>query len=199
MPSARADSRWCSNTTTAQPIAYLNEFLTFKEGKLYANDRPGLGVTVNMDRVKLVATITEPGRIGRRTGRTARKSRGNPRGMFQNYIGGEWVDGRARARQHQPVRHPATSSASARSRIRTGDRGDHRCGGGLRRWSSTTIQQRADALDRIGSEILARQAELGDLLAREEGEDTPEARGEVGRAGQIFKFSPARRCGPPAS
>ena len=44
-----------------QPIAYLNEFLTFKDGKLYPNDRPGLGVTVNMDRLKLVATITEPG------------------------------------------------------------------------------------------------------------------------------------------
>ena len=44
-----------------QPIAYLNEFLTFKEGKLYPNDRPGLGVTVNMDRLKLLATISEPG------------------------------------------------------------------------------------------------------------------------------------------
>ena len=44
-----------------QPIAYLNEFLTFKEGKLYANDRPGLGVTVNMDRMKLLGSITEPG------------------------------------------------------------------------------------------------------------------------------------------
>ena len=37
-----------------QPIRYLNEFLTFKQGKLYANDRPGLGVTVNMDQLKLL-------------------------------------------------------------------------------------------------------------------------------------------------
>jgi len=44
-----------------QPISYLNEFITFKECKLYANDRPGLGVTVNMDRVKLLGSITEPG------------------------------------------------------------------------------------------------------------------------------------------
>jgi hypothetical protein len=44
-----------------QPIPYLNEFVTFKEGKLYHNDRPGLGVSVNMDRLKLVATISEPG------------------------------------------------------------------------------------------------------------------------------------------
>jgi aldehyde dehydrogenase (NAD+) len=50
------------------------------------------------------------------------------------------------------------------------------------------VQQRADALDAIGSEILARKAELGLLLAREEGKTLPEAIGEVARAGAIFKF-----------
>jgi galactonate dehydratase len=44
-----------------QPIPYLDEFLTFKEGKLYANGRPGLGVTVNFDRLRLVSTIDKPG------------------------------------------------------------------------------------------------------------------------------------------
>jgi aldehyde dehydrogenase (NAD+) len=56
------------------------------------------------------------------------------------------------------------------------------------RWASSTPQQRFDALDAAGSEILARRNELGDLLAREEGKTLPEAIGEVGRAGQIFKF-----------
>jgi aldehyde dehydrogenase (NAD+) len=55
-------------------------------------------------------------------------------------------------------------------------------------WSLSTPQQRFDALDMIGSEILARKAELGDLLAREEGKTLPEGIGEAGRAGQIFKF-----------
>ena len=55
-------------------------------------------------------------------------------------------------------------------------------------WSTSGIQARSDALDRIGSEILARKEELGDLLAREEGKTRPEATGEVARAGQIFKF-----------
>src|SRR5256885_7584854 len=54
--------------------------------------------------------------------------------------------------------------------------------------STSGIQARHDALDRIGNEILARKEELGDLLAREEGKTRPEAIGEVGRAGQIFKF-----------
>jgi len=41
-------------------IPYLEEFVTFREGKLYPNDRPGLGVTVNFDQLQLVETFTEP-------------------------------------------------------------------------------------------------------------------------------------------
>ena len=55
-------------------------------------------------------------------------------------------------------------------------------------WSATTPWQRAEILDRAGTEIFARADELGDLLAREEGKTYPEARGEVVRAGQIFKY-----------
>jgi aldehyde dehydrogenase (NAD+) len=52
---------------------------------------------------------------------------------------------------------------------------------------------RADALDRIGTEILARKEELGRLLSREEGKTLPEGIGEAGRAGYIFKFF-AQEC-----
>ena len=55
-------------------------------------------------------------------------------------------------------------------------------------WSSTTPQARFSILDTAGGEILRRAAELGDLLAREEGKTRAEATGEVTRAGQIFKF-----------
>ena len=55
-------------------------------------------------------------------------------------------------------------------------------------WSRTTPWQRAEVLDRAGSEIIARADELGDLLAREEGKTYPEARGEVVRAAQILKY-----------
>ncbi len=55
-------------------------------------------------------------------------------------------------------------------------------------WGRASPQIRCDALDAIGSEILARRTELGDLLAREEGKTLPEAIGEVARAGQICKF-----------
>jgi acyl-CoA reductase-like NAD-dependent aldehyde dehydrogenase len=55
-------------------------------------------------------------------------------------------------------------------------------------WSKTTPWQRAEVLDRAGTEIIARADELGDLLAREEGKTYPEARGEVIRAAQIMKY-----------
>ena len=55
-------------------------------------------------------------------------------------------------------------------------------------WSVSGIQARADALDKIGTEILARREELGTLLAREEGKTKPEGIGEATRAGNIFKF-----------
>jgi aldehyde dehydrogenase (NAD+) len=49
-------------------------------------------------------------------------------------------------------------------------------------------QARADTLDQIGTEILARKDELGALLARTEGKTLPEAVGEAARDGNIFKF-----------
>lgn len=58
----------------------------------------------------------------------------------------------------------------------------------FRSWSRTTPWQRAEVLDRAGTEVMARADELGDLLAREEGKTYPEARGEVVRAGQILKY-----------
>ncbi len=55
-------------------------------------------------------------------------------------------------------------------------------------WAASTPWQRAEVLDRAGTEVMARADELGDLLAREEGKTLPEARGEVIRAAQILKY-----------
>ena len=43
----------------SRPIPYLEEFITFKQGKVYSNTRPGLGVTVNFDQLKLVTTFKD--------------------------------------------------------------------------------------------------------------------------------------------
>jgi aldehyde dehydrogenase (NAD+) len=108
--------------------------------------------------------------------------------MKQNYIGGQWVDGAGVNRNINPSNvedligeYASADAEQTRAAIGAAQEA-------FPRWSQSTPQQRFDALDAVGSEILARKSELGDLLAREEGKTLPEAIGEVGRAGQIFKF-----------
>jgi L-alanine-DL-glutamate epimerase-like enolase superfamily enzyme len=45
-----------------RPIDYLPQCLDFKNGKAYTNQRPGLGVTLDMNRLTLIGEVTEPGR-----------------------------------------------------------------------------------------------------------------------------------------
>jgi aldehyde dehydrogenase (NAD+) len=108
--------------------------------------------------------------------------------MFNNLIGGEWVEG---PRVSRNINHSDTrdvigefaqaDAAQARQAIAAATQAQSA-------WGLSTPQQRFDILDAAGAEILARKAELGDLLAREEGKTLPEAIGEVARAGNIFKF-----------
>ncbi|KQV99600.1 aldehyde dehydrogenase family protein [Rhizobacter sp. Root1221] len=108
--------------------------------------------------------------------------------MKQNLIGGAWVDGPRTTRNINPSdtrdligEYALADAAQTQTAIAAAQ-------DAFSSWSLSTPQQRFDALDAIGTEILARKAELGDLLAREEGKRLPEAIGEVGRAGNIFKF-----------
>ena len=55
-------------------------------------------------------------------------------------------------------------------------------------WSMTSPQQRADALEMIGAELLTRKDEIGRMLAREEGKPLGNGVAETTRAAQIFKF-----------
>jgi aldehyde dehydrogenase (NAD+) len=53
-------------------------------------------------------------------------------------------------------------------------------------WSKSGIQARHDLLSAIATEIMARKAEIGRLLAREEGKTLAEGIGETARAAQVF-------------
>jgi acyl-CoA reductase-like NAD-dependent aldehyde dehydrogenase len=104
------------------------------------------------------------------------------------WVGGRWVSGPGTAPNINPsdTRDVVGDYAQADAELAT--QAVQAAADALPAWSSTTPQQRFDVLDRVGSELLARKDELGDLLAREEGKTLPEAVGEVARAGQIFKF-----------
>ena len=43
----------------ARPISHLPVFLDFKNGKIWPNDRPGLGVEVDMKQLKMVSEVTQ--------------------------------------------------------------------------------------------------------------------------------------------
>ena len=47
-----------SNT---RPASHVNEGLELRKGKLWPNGRPGLGVSLNMEQLTLIASITDPG------------------------------------------------------------------------------------------------------------------------------------------
>lgn len=97
-------------------------------------------------------------------------------------------------RQYQPVRSERCDRRIRPGRCRPVQTAIDAARAAFPAWSTSGIQARSDALDKVGSEILARKEELGTLLAREEGKTLPEAIGEVSRAGNIFKFSPGNAC-----
>jgi L-alanine-DL-glutamate epimerase-like enolase superfamily enzyme len=49
-----------------RPIDYLPEFVDFRKGKLYPNDRPGIGVTLDMKPLKLIGEVTEAAGLNNR-------------------------------------------------------------------------------------------------------------------------------------
>lgn len=108
--------------------------------------------------------------------------------MKRNHIAGEWVDGRTAADNINPSDTRDVIGLYACADAEQAAEAIAAAHAAQPRWAASTPQQRFDALDAVGSELLARRAELGDLLAREEGKTLAEAVGEVVRAGQIFKF-----------
>src|SRR5687767_3470425 len=105
-----------------------------------------------------------------------------------NYIAGEWVAGNGFAPNVNPSDLADTIGLYAKGSAQQVDQAVRAARAAMPAWAAFGIQARADALEKIGNEILARKDELGALLAREEGKTKPEAIGEVARAGNIFKF-----------
>ena len=106
----------------------------------------------------------------------------------RNFIGGEWLEGANAADNINPSdtsdiigEYAHASAAQTQQAI------DAAYQASLA-WGNSSIQHRSDILDNIGSEILQRREELGELVSREEGKTLPEGIGEATRAGQVFKF-----------
>ena len=109
--------------------------------------------------------------------------------QFPNYIAGTWT---AAAASWAPNRNPSDLS-DVIGEFALADADQTRAAVAAAKqafpsWSVSSIQDRANILDKVGSDILARKDEIGKLLSREEGKTLPEGVGETIRAGHIFKF-----------
>jgi alpha-ketoglutaric semialdehyde dehydrogenase len=108
--------------------------------------------------------------------------------LHKNYINGEWVDGSSAKDNINPSDVSDIIGQYAQADAAQADAAIAAAKAALPSWSSTTPQQRADALEAIGTELLARKDEIGKLLAREEGKPLSNGIMETARAAQIFKF-----------
>ena len=108
--------------------------------------------------------------------------------LLKNYVAGEWVDGADTVKSINPsdtadvVGECAAASAEQVKDATAAARAAFKV------WSQTTTQLRSDVLHAVGTELLERREELGELLAREEGKTRAEGIGEINRAAQVFRF-----------
>ncbi|WP_417458905.1 aldehyde dehydrogenase family protein [Kordiimonas sp.] len=107
---------------------------------------------------------------------------------FYNYIDGAWVEGESYTENINPSNTADVIGEYAQASREQAEAAISAANAAAHGWARSGIQARFDALDYIGTQLLARKEELGELLSREEGKTRAEGIGEVARAGQIFKF-----------
>lgn len=108
--------------------------------------------------------------------------------LHKNFISGAWIDGTSVNRNINPSDLSEVVGEYARASRAQAEEAIAAARAAVPKARALTPQQRFDALDFIGTEILARKDDLGALLSREEGKTLPEGIGEATRAGQVFKF-----------
>ncbi|MEO8158763.1 MAG: aldehyde dehydrogenase family protein, partial [Betaproteobacteria bacterium] len=108
--------------------------------------------------------------------------------QLQNYIAGEWIAGATMSKDVNPSDTGDVVAEYAQADKAQTERAVEAARAAAPAWANFGVQARADLLDKVGNEILARKDELGKLLSREEGKTLPEGIGEVARAGNVFKF-----------
>ena len=111
-----------------------------------------------------------------------------PDAVFDNLIGGARVPSDDRSTNTNPSDPSDVIGRYARADAATVASAIAAARAAAPAWADLGSQQRFAILDKAGSLIAERADELGDLLAREEGKQLAEAKGEVLRASQIFKF-----------
>ena len=108
--------------------------------------------------------------------------------QHSNYVNGQWVAGTAWSKNINPSDLTDVVGEYAHADQAQTQEAIAAARAAAPAWGAFNVQARADALEKVGAEIVARKDELGKLLSREEGKTLAEGVGEVVRAGNIFKF-----------
>jgi len=106
----------------------------------------------------------------------------------RNFIAGAWRDGATVIENHNPSDLADVIGAFAQGSAADVDEAVAAARAAQPKWWAAGIQKRHDVLMTIGTELMARAAEIGALLSREEGKPLAEGKGEVYRAGQFFTW-----------
>lgn len=106
----------------------------------------------------------------------------------RNFIAGAWRDGATSVENRNPSDQGDLIGLYAQGSAADVDDAVAAARAAQPKWWAAGIQKRHDALMTIGTELMARAAEIGALLSREEGKPLAEGKGEVYRAGQFFTW-----------
>lgn len=107
---------------------------------------------------------------------------------YKNYIGGTWVDGSGEVENINPSDTRDVIGLFAQGSRAQVDQAVTAASEAQSAWRGYALERRQAVLQAIGEELIARSAELGELLSREEGKPLAEGKGEIYRAGQFFTY-----------
>ncbi|WP_348720875.1 aldehyde dehydrogenase family protein [uncultured Candidatus Puniceispirillum sp.] len=108
--------------------------------------------------------------------------------LQKNFIAGEWLEGDSSIENRNPSDLSDLIGTYAQASQAQLDTAFEAATAAQKIWANTGLEARQTALMNIGNELMARSAELGTLLSREEGKPLAEGKGEVYRAGQFFTY-----------
>ncbi|HVB00904.1 MAG TPA: aldehyde dehydrogenase family protein [Acidimicrobiales bacterium] len=108
--------------------------------------------------------------------------------VHQNFVGGEWIQGAEKSIDRNPSDVADVIGEYDRADVAQVAMAVIAAKEASVSWGNSSIQDRADILDRVGSALIERSSEFGEILSREEGKILRDGVGEVARAGRIFRF-----------
>ncbi|MEC8262843.1 MAG: aldehyde dehydrogenase family protein, partial [Pseudomonadota bacterium] len=108
--------------------------------------------------------------------------------MKRNYIAGEWLASDDAIENRNPSDISDLIGTYAQATTDQLESALDSARAAQKLWQASGLEARQTALMKIGTAMMDRADELGELLSREEGKPRAEGRGEIYRAGQFFTY-----------